>query len=199
VINMDERKKTVTRKTSETDISINIIIDGKGQANVSSGIGFMDHMLTSFLVHGRFDGEIKAVGDIHVDYHHSVEDIGIVLGRAFKEALCNKKGIKRFGTSFVPMDESLVLASVDISGRPYLVFDCTFPSPKVGEMDTELFEEFFRAFAFNAGITLHLKLFHGSNSHHIAEALFKATARALQEACSIDNRFDDILSTKGTI
>lgn len=196
---MGDRIKSVTRKTFEADISININIDGKGQASVNTGIGFMDHMLTSLLVHGRFDGDIKSVGDTHVDYHHSVEDIGIVLGMAFKDALSNKKGLKRFGTSFVPMDESLVLASIDVSGRPYLVFDCAFPTQKVGEMDTELFEEFFRAFAFNAGITLHLKLFHGSNSHHIAEALFKAAARALQEACSIDSRFNDILSTKGTI
>ena len=194
-----QRTNKECRKTRETDISIDLNLDGSGNADVNTGIGFFDHMLISFLTHGRFDGVIKVSGDTHVDFHHSVEDTGIVLGKAICGSLKNKVGIKRFGSSFVPMDESLVLASVDISGRPFLVFDCEFPTQKVGDMDTELFIEFFRAFAFNAGITLHIKLFHGSNSHHIAEAIFKAVARAIKEACTIDVNSNEILSTKGIL
>jgi len=196
---MDKREKRYTRKTKETDINIYFNIDGSGNCSINTGIGFFDHMLTSFITHGRFDADIKVKGDTFVDFHHSVEDTGIVLGKVFNDALLDKRGIKRFGSSFVPMDEALVLASVDISGRPYLVFDCSFPSEKIGDMDTENFIEFFRAFAFNAGITLHIKLFHGANSHHIAEAVFKSTARALKEACTIDNSIDGVLSSKGVI
>lgn len=196
---MDKRIKTEIRITKETDVNIELCIDGTGKADVCTGIGFFDHMLQSFMVHGSFDGSIRTIGDTHVDYHHTVEDTGIVLGKAFFGVLSDKKGIKRFGSSFVPMDESLVLASIDISGRPYLVFDCNFPTEKIGDMDTELFVEFFRAFAFNGGITLHIKLFHGSNSHHIAEAVFKSVARALKEACAVDDTIDGVLSTKGSI
>lgn len=196
---MDGRIKSVSRKTRETDINIQLNIDGKGKSTIETGIGFFDHMLNSFMTHGRFDGSIAVKGDTFVDFHHTVEDTGIVLGMAFAGAMDDKSCIKRFGSSFVPMDESLVLASVDISGRPYLVFDCNFPIEKVGDMDTELFMEFFRAFAFNAGITLHIKLIHGSNSHHIAEAVFKAAARAIREACNLDNTLDGVLSTKGMI
>lgn len=196
---MDKREKRHTRKTKETDVNIYFNIDGSGNCNIDTGIGFFDHMLTSFITHGRFDADIKVKGDTFVDFHHSVEDTGIVLGKVFNDALLDKRGIKRFGSSFVPMDEALVLSSVDISGRPYLVFDCEFPSEKIGDMDTENFIEFFRAFAFNAGITLHIKLFSGANSHHIAEAIFKSTARALKEACTIDKSIDEVLSSKGVI
>lgn len=193
------RNNKVERKTKETDISIELSIDGKGKSDIDTGIGFFDHMLVSFTAHGRFDCCIRAKGDLQVDFHHTVEDTGIVLGKVFDGALGERKNINRFGTSFVPMDESLVMASVDISGRPYIIFDCPFQTDKIGEMDTELFIEFFRAFAFNAGITLHIKLIHGSNSHHIAEAVFKAVARALMEACKIDTSIGGFLSTKGTI
>jgi len=196
---MGDRVKSVVRKTKETDINVQLNIDGDGGAQINTGIGFFDHMLTSFFTHGRFDGKISTKGDTDVDFHHSVEDTGIVLGMAFSGALSDKKNIKRFGSSFVPMDECLVLASVDISGRPYLVFDCDFPSQKIGDMDTELFKEFFRALCFNAGMTLHIKLLYGSNSHHIAEAAFKASARAIREACSIDSSIGGVLSTKGII
>ncbi|KPU44966.1 imidazoleglycerol-phosphate dehydratase [Oxobacter pfennigii] len=196
---MRRRCKSIERKTKETDISIEIAVEGSGNIEVDTGIGFFDHMLISFLTHGNFDGNIKVSGDKHVDYHHSVEDTGIVLGMAFAGAIEDKNGIKRFGTYFVPMDEALAMASVDISGRPYLVFDCNFPAQKIGDMDTELFIEFFRAFAFNFGITLHIKLMYGSNSHHIAEAVFKAAARAIRKALTLDSSIDAIPSTKGVL
>ncbi|MBO4392385.1 MAG: imidazoleglycerol-phosphate dehydratase HisB [Clostridia bacterium] len=188
------RQEFINRQTAETRISVNLSVDGTGSFDGSSGIGFFDHMLNSFAVHGGFDIVLSAKGDLNVDCHHTVEDIGIVLGKAFCGALGDKRGIARFGSCAIPMDEALARAVVDISGRPYLVFDAEFKDSRVGEFDTCLTEEFFRAFAFNAGITLHLSLLYGSNSHHCIEALFKATARALKAAVKIEG--DGIPSTK---
>ena len=191
------RQEFINRQTAETRISVNLSIDGTGSFDGSSGIGFFDHMLNSFAVHGGFDIVLSAKGDLNVDCHHTVEDIGIVLGRAFCGALKDKRGIARFASCAVPMDEALARAVVDISGRPYLVFDAKFAESKVGEFDTCMTEEFFRAFAFNSGITLHMTLLYGKNSHHCIEALFKATARALKAAAKIES--DDFLSTKEVI
>jgi imidazoleglycerol-phosphate dehydratase len=188
------RQEFINRQTAETRISINLSLDGTGSFDGSSGIGFFDHMLNSFAVHGGFDIVLSAKGDLNVDCHHTVEDIGIVLGKAFCGALGDKCGIVRFGSCAIPMDEALARAVADISGRPYLVFDAKFNDSKVGEFDTSLTEEFFRAFAFNAGITLHLSLLYGKNSHHCIEALFKAAARALRAAVKIEG--DTIPSTK---
>mgnify|MGYP001399894178 CR=1 FL=1 len=193
------RSAHISRKTNETDVSIKLDIDGSGKCEADTGIGFFNHMLSLFSRHGLFDISIKATGDLCVDAHHTVEDVGITLGQAFKEALGSKNNIKRYGTSFVPMDESLAMVVVDLSGRPFLVFDAKFTSDRIGEMDTELVEEFFRALAFNAGITLHIKAFYGSNNHHIAEAIFKAFGRALDEATSVDSRIEGIMSTKGVL
>ncbi len=193
------RKASLKRKTYETDISMELNIDGEGKSSISTGIGFFDHMLNLFARHGLMDLTVEAKGDLEVDAHHTVEDVGIVLGQLIKEALGDKKSIKRYGTSYVPMDESLVLVSLDLSGRPFLVFDVNFTCEMTGTMETELFEEFFRAVSHNAGMTLHIKLLHGSNSHHIAEAVFKAFGRALDEAIKIDERIKGIMSTKGTL
>ncbi|NLI56995.1 MAG: imidazoleglycerol-phosphate dehydratase HisB [Clostridium sp.] len=193
------RKASLKRKTYETDISMELNIDGEGKSSISTGIGFFDHMLNLFARHGLMDLTVEAKGDLEVDAHHTVEDVGIVLGQLIKEALGDKKSIKRYGTSYVPMDESLVLVSLDLSGRPFLVFDVNFTCEMTGTMETELFEEFFRAVSHNAGMTLHIKLLHGSNSHHIAEAVFKAFGRALDEATKIDERIKGIMSTKGTL
>jgi len=194
-----ERKAQIKRKTNETDIMMKINIDGSGKGIIDTGIGFFDHMLTLFTRHGLLDMDVVAKGDLEVDFHHTVEDVGIVLGQVLKEALGDKKSIKRYGSSFLPMDEALALVVVDFGGRPYLVFDAKMPAEKVGEMDTELVEEFFRAVAFNAGINLHIKVFYGNNTHHIIEAIFKAFARAVDEATRIDSRIDGVMSTKGTI
>lgn len=194
-----QRFAEVNRKTGETDIFMRLAIDGKGTSNVCSGVGFLDHMLNLFARHGLFDMDLQANGDLEVDFHHTVEDIGIVLGTAIKNALGDKKSIKRYGTSFVPMDEALALVSLDMGGRPFLVFDAQLESRKVGEFDTELTEEFFRAVAFNAGMNLHIKVFYGSNGHHIIEAVFKAFGRALDEAARIDERIEGVMSTKGMI
>lgn len=191
------RQEFINRQTAETRISINLSLDGTGSFDGSSGIGFFDHMLNSFAVHGGFDIVLSAKGDLHVDCHHTVEDIGIVLGKAFNGALGDKRGIARFGSSAIPMDEALARAVVDISGRPYLVFDANFEEEKVGEFDTCMTEEFFRAFAFNAGMTLHMSLLYGKNSHHCIEALFKAVAHALKTAIKIDG--DTILSAKDVL
>ena len=191
------RQEFINRQTAETRISINLSLDGTGSFDGSSGIGFFDHMLNSFAVHGGFDIVLSAKGDLHVDCHHTVEDIGIVLGKAFNGALGDKRGIARFGSSAIPMDEALARAVVDISGRPYLVFDANFEEEKVGEFDTCMTEEFFRAFAFNAGITLHMSLLYGKNSHHCIEALFKAVAHALKTAIKIEG--DTILSAKDVL
>ncbi|MBQ4628158.1 MAG: imidazoleglycerol-phosphate dehydratase HisB [Clostridia bacterium] len=191
------RQEFINRQTAETRISINLSLDGTGSFDGSSGIGFFDHMLNSFAVHGGFDIVLSAKGDLHVDCHHTVEDIGIVLGKAFNGALGDKRGIARFGSSAIPMDEALARAVVDISGRPYLVFDANFEEEKVGEFDTCMTEEFFRAFAFNAGMTLHMSLLYGKNSHHCIEALFKAVAHALKTAIKIEG--DTILSAKDVL
>jgi imidazoleglycerol-phosphate dehydratase len=194
-----ERKSNVTRKTNETDVSLSIVIDGEGKGEIKTGIGFLDHMLTLFAKHGFFNLYIKALGDLDVDGHHTVEDIGIVLGQGIKDALGEKKAIRRYGTSFVPMDETLAMVTVDLSGRPYLVFDADFSSPFIGSLDTQLIEEFFKALAFNSGITLHIKILHGKNDHHKAEGIFKAFGRALDEAVKPDIRLTGVMSTKGIL
>lgn len=193
------RKSEINRKTKETDISLEINLDGKGKQEICTGIGFFDHMLSLFAKHGFFDLKIRAEGDLEVDSHHTVEDTGIVLGQALKMALGNKESIRRYGTAYVPMDEALALVTLDLSGRPFLVFDIPPVSEKVGEMETQLIEEFFRAVAFNGGITLHVRGLYGSNSHHIIEALFKAFGRALDEATRVDKRIEGVMSTKGVL
>lgn len=193
------REASVERKTKETDIKINLSLDGEGKYDISTGIGFFDHMLNLMTKHGLLDLKIKAVGDLDVDCHHTVEDVGIVLGQCLKKALGDKKSIKRYGTSFVPMDETLASVSLDISGRAYLVFNHEFTVDKVGSMDTEIVEEFLRAFAFNAGITLHVRVLYGKNNHHIIEAIFKALGRAINEGVTIDNRIKGVMSTKGEL
>lgn len=193
------RKAEIKRKTNETDIALKIVIEGMGNSNIDTGIGFLDHMLTLFSKHGFFDLNISARGDLNVDAHHTVEDIGIVLGLAIKDALGDKKSIKRYGSAIIPMDEALSMVVLDIGGRPFLVYDACFTNEKAGDMDTELFEEFFRALAFNAGMNLHIKVFYGSNNHHIMEAVFKAFARALDMATVIDARIDGVMSTKGIL
>jgi imidazoleglycerol-phosphate dehydratase len=194
-----ERRAKISRKTNETDINLSMKIDGSGKGVIDTGIGFFDHMLNLFARHGLFDLDVKAVGDLNVDSHHTVEDVGIVLGQAIKEALGQKESIKRFGSSYVPMDEALSLVVVDLGGRPFLAFDAKFSCDRVGAMDTEMVEEFFRAVAFNAGMNIHIKVFYGSNNHHIIEAIFKAFGRALDEASRLDGRIDGVMSTKGTI
>ena len=193
------RTKSVSRKTRETDIALELCVDGKGEAQIQSPVPFIDHMLTLLAKHGFFDLKIQAKGDTEVDYHHTVEDIGICLGTAFKGALGDKRGIRRFGESTVPMTDALASAAADWSGRPHLVFRADFPSSRVGDMDVELFEEFFRAFTNNAGLDLHIRLHYGSNVHHSIEAIFKATARALDLASQIDPRQTGIQSTKGNL
>jgi imidazoleglycerol-phosphate dehydratase len=194
------RTASLSRRTSETDISLTLDLDGSGRADIATGIGFLDHMLTALTRHALFDLIVRARGDLHIDFHHTTEDVGIVLGRAFAQALDDKRGITRFGHALVPMDEALAEVAIDISGRPFLVWNVTFERPKIGEMDTELFEEFFRAFAFNAAITLHVTQRAGRNAHHVAEVCFKATARALRAAVAIDPRAADAIpSTKGAL
>ncbi|NLG05839.1 MAG: imidazoleglycerol-phosphate dehydratase HisB [Clostridia bacterium] len=193
------RSAVIERNTKETKISVKLNLDGSGNAEVDTGIGFFDHMLEGFAKHGFFDLKISVNGDIHVDGHHTVEDTGIVIGNAIKDAIGDKKGIKRFGYFILPMDESLVLCSLDLSGRPYLVFDAEFEGEKVGYLDTALVKEFFYAITYTAGITLHIKLLSGGNDHHSIEAMFKSFAKALDEAVSYDDRIKDVLSTKGTL
>jgi imidazoleglycerol-phosphate dehydratase len=196
---MSSRIKRIVRETKETNIEIELNLDGEGNCSIDSGVGFFDHMLNLMGVHGIFDLNIKALGDLRVDAHHTVEDIGIVLGNCIKEALGDKKGIKRYSTIFLPMDEALATISLDISGRAYLVFEGAFTTDKLGDYDTELTEEFFRAVAFNAGITLHARIVYGKNNHHMTEALFKALGRALREAVTIDNNIKGVMSTKGVL
>jgi imidazoleglycerol-phosphate dehydratase len=191
------RTASQTRKTRETDVSVTLSLDG-GQVDISTGIGFFDHMLNAFAVHGGFGLTVKTVGDLQVDCHHTVEDTGIVLGKAFAEALSTKAGIARFGSSYVPMDEALAFAAVDVSGRPFLVFNAEFEQERVGEFDTCMTEEFMRAFAMNAGITLHTRVEYGKNSHHTIEAMFKAVARAMRLAVA-KTQSEIPLSTKGTL
>lgn len=194
------RTAAVTRATSETDIRVELELDGSGRAQVATGIGFLDHMLATFARHALFDLTVAAKGDLHIDAHHTTEDVGIVLGQALAEALGEKRGVRRFGHAVVPMDEALAEAAIDLSGRPFLAWSVAFPRERVGQMETELFEEFFRAFAMNAKVTLHLRVGAGSNAHHIAEACFKATARALRNAVELDPRGgDNVPSTKGTL
>ncbi len=194
------RTSEIKRRTGETDISLALELDGKGEGRISTGVGFLDHMLTLFARHGRFDLCVDCKGDTNVDDHHSVEDIGIALGKAFREALGEKRGIKRYGDITLPMDETLILAAVDVSGRGMLCYSANFLTEKIGTFDTELVEEFFIAFASNAGVTLHIKQLDGRNSHHIAEGMFKAVARALRSAVSIDESAkDEIPSTKGVL
>lgn len=192
------RTAEITRKTKETDISVKLDLDGGSHADISTGIGFLDHMLTALAIHGGFSLEVGAKGDLYVDGHHTAEDIGIVLGMAFKEALGDKSGIMRFGSAYVPMDESLAFCALDISARPFLVFNAQFTNERVGEFDTCLTEEFMRSFAFNAGITLHLRCEYGSNDHHKIEALFKALAYALKAAVK-RNTDGSVISTKGVL
>lgn len=190
------REANISRKTKETDISASLKLDG-GEVKINTGIGFLDHMLTALGVHGGFGLTLEAKGDLYVDGHHTAEDVGIVLGKAFCEALGDKGGIVRYGSAFIPMDEALGFCAVDISGRPFLVFNAEFVNEKIGELDTCLIEEFMRAFAFNAGITLHLRCEYGKNDHHKAEALFKALAYALKTA--VKQNSGEIVSTKGVL
>ena len=196
---MEKRCATVERKTQETNIKISINLDGSGVSNVSTGIGFFDHMLQGFAKHGFYDIDVNVSGDIEVDGHHTVEDTGIVLGQAIAKALGDKKGIKRYGSMILPMDETLVLAAVDLCGRPYFSMDAEFTAPMVGEFDTQLVREFFYAVSYSAAMNLHLKVLDGLNDHHKIEALFKAFAKALDEATSYDPRITDVLSTKGAL
>ncbi len=193
------RESKIVRNTKETEIALSINLDGKGEYIVATGVGFLDHMLELFARHGMFDLDINASGDLKVDAHHTVEDIGIVLGQAIKEALGDKKSIKRYGTAYVPMDEALAFVTLDISNRSFLIFDVAYEQEKAGDMDTELFEEFFRAIATNIGLTLHIKSMYGNNNHHIVEAIFKAFARALKDAVTIDASISGVLSTKGVL
>ena len=194
------RSAVLERKTSETQIKLSLDIDGSGTSEISSGIGFLDHMLTLFAKHSGFNFEVSCTGDTYVDDHHSCKDIGIVLGSALREALGDKRGISRYGDIILPMDEALILCACDVSGRSCLVFDADFPTEKIGSFDTELVQEFFEAFTRSSGITLHIRKLSGANSHHIAEGIFKAFARCLAKACSIDEkRKDEIPSTKGVI
>ena len=194
-----ERKALIKRVTGETDIELELAIDGTGKCEVNTGIGFFDHMINSFARHGLFDVKLNVKGDLHVDGHHTVEDVGIVLGNAIKEAVADKKGIKRYGSFILPMDESLVMCALDLSGRPYFVNDFTFNTERVGEFDTELVNEFFYAVSYSAGMNLHFKQLSGGNSHHVIEAAFKAFAKSLDIATQYDERITDVLSTKGTL
>lgn len=196
---MMSRTASVKRTTKETQINMELNMDGKGVGKISTGIGFFDHMLEGFVKHGFFDLDLTVNGDLHVDGHHTVEDTGIVLGQAIKEAIGDKKGIKRYGQFILPMDDALVLCAIDLCGRPYLNFDATFPVERVGYLDTELIQEFFYAISYSAGMNLHIKVLDGRNAHHIIEAMFKAFAKALDMATSYDDRIVDVLSTKGTL
>lgn len=194
------RRAEITRETAETAIRVSLDLDGSGRSEVATGIGFLDHMLTALARHAMFDMVVEAKGDLHIDFHHTTEDVGIVLGQCLRRALGEKRGIRRYGQSLLPMDEALAECAIDISGRPFLAWFVPFARDKVGEMDTELFEEFFRAFAFNAGITLHMTLKAGTNAHHVAEACFKAAARALRQATEPDPRAAGAIpSTKGVL
>lgn len=193
------RSTTVTRTTKETSIQLSLNLDGSGKSDIQTGIGFLDHMLEGFARHGFFDLTCKVKGDLQVDGHHTVEDTGIVLGQAIKEATGDKKGIKRYGSFLLPMDEALALCAVDLCGRPYLSFSCEFSTDRVGNLETELIHEFFYAVSYSAAMNLHLKMLSGSNNHHMIEAMFKSFAKAMDEATSMDKRLTDVLSTKGVL
>ena len=196
----EARKATIDRQTNETRISASIDLDGTGAFDIATGVGFLDHMLEQLARHSLIDIQLKAEGDLHIDFHHTVEDCGIALGQALAKALGDKRGITRYASVHLPMDEAMTRVAIDVSGRPYLVWDVTFTRPKLGEMDTELFREWFQAFAQNAGITLHVANLYGENNHHIAETCYKGLARALREAIAIDPRQEQrVPSTKGTL
>ena len=198
---MEKKTRTanIKRKTAETDIDLTLTLDGTGTSEVHTGIGFFDHMLAGFAKHGFFDLTMKADGDLEVDGHHTVEDTGIVLGQAIREALGDKAGIRRYGSFILPMDDALCLCAVDLCGRPYFVFDCEFPAERAGGLETELVREFFYAVSYSAGMNLHIKMFHGDNTHHMIEAMFKAFGKALDMAVSFDERVAGVLSTKGAL
>jgi imidazoleglycerol-phosphate dehydratase len=197
---MTPRRAEIARATSETDIRVALDLDGSGKSEIATGVGFLDHMLTALARHGMIDLKVAAKGDLHIDDHHTTEDVGIVIGQAIRQALGDKRGIRRFGQALVPMDEALAEAALDISGRPFLAWSVPFQRPKIGTFDTELVEEFFRALAFNAGLTLHVTLKAGTNAHHVAEACFKAVARALRMAVEQDPRSAGAIpSTKGSL
>lgn len=193
-----QRLAEVSRKTAETDVYVKLNIDGSGVSRIDTGIGFFNHMLALLARHALLDMEVVSRGDLDVDTHHTIEDTGIVIGQAISKALGTKESIARYGTAFVPMDEALAMVSLDLSSRPFLHFEVGFPVEKAGDMDTEMVEEFFRALSVHGGITLHIKLIHGKNGHHIAEAIFKAFGQALRKACEIDGRIKGVFSTKGT-
>ena len=193
------REASVERNTKETEIKLKLVLDGTGYSDIETGVGFFDHMLDGFARHGLFDLNVYVDGDLDVDCHHTVEDTGIVLGNAIKEAVGDKKGIRRYGSCILPMDEALVLCAVDLSGRPYYVSDAVFSAPMIGELDTETISEFFYAVSYSAAMNLHFKVLSGTNSHHICEAMFKAFAKALDMAVSVDPRITDVLSTKGSL
>lgn len=194
-----ERSANITRTTKETDITVDLKLDGGGQSHIETGIGFFDHMLEGFARHGFFDLDIRIKGDLQVDAHHSVEDAGIVLGTAIRQALGDKIGIKRYGSCILPMDDALCLCAIDLCGRPYFVFECQFPAEKAGYLDTELVREFFYAISYSCGMNLHIRMLSGINTHHMVEAIFKSFARALDEAVGKDERIKDVLSTKGSL
>ena len=194
-----ERRATVNRKTGETNISAELTIDGTGKYDIKTGIGFFDHMLAGFAKHGLFELNLTAVGDLEVDSHHTVEDVGIVIGNAIREALGDKKGIARYGSCLLPMDEALMMCAIDLSGRPYFVYEVDTTVDKLGEMDVETAREFFYAISYSAGMNLHIRMLSGENNHHILEAMFKAFAKSLDMATKIDERIVGVLSTKGTI
>ena len=196
---MSERVSKLTRKTKETDITLSFSVDGTGKSSINTGIGFFNHMLEGFAKHGFFDLDVNVEGDLAVDCHHTIEDCGIVLGNAIKKAIGDKKGIKRYGSCMLPMDEVLVLCAIDLSGRPYLQFDAEFTTDRVGYMDTEMVKEFFYAISYAAAMNLHIKVVTPGNNHHMIEAIFKSFARALDEATTLDPRITDILSTKGSL
>lgn len=196
---MAGRIATVTRKTRETDISLTICLDGTGQYRIDTGVGFFDHMLEGFARHSLFDLEVTVKGDLNVDDHHTIEDTGIVLGEAILKALGSKKGIRRYGSSILPMDEALVMTAIDLSGRPYFVFNGEFLTEKMGDMGTQMVREFFRAVSVSAGMNLHMRILDGFNDHHKTEALFKSFAKSLDQAVSLDPRITDVLSTKGSL
>lgn len=193
------RTATIERITNETRIKLSLTVDGSGEATICTSVPFLDHMLNLFARHGLFNLEVEACGDIDIDFHHTVEDIGIVLGEAFKQALGDKKGIRRYGQASIPMDETLASVAVDISGRPYLVYHVNLPKVKIGEFDVELAREFFQAFANHCGLNLHINVMYGDNVHHIIEACFKAFARAMDAASQMDPRIKDVMSTKGVL
>lgn len=193
------RSSDIKRKTKETDIALSLSLDGEGTSEIETGIGFLNHMLEGFSRHGLFDLRLQVKGDLHVDAHHTAEDVGIVLGNAIKEAAGDKKGIKRYGSCILPMDDALCLCAIDLCNRPYFVYECSFTAERIGEMDSELFREFFYAVSYSAGMNLHIKMLSGHNNHHMAEAMFKSFAKALDEAVCFDGRIKDVLSTKGSL